>query len=146
MTAVFSAATVCCLRYAARRVGGDTANYRAEKGELSSRGGRRLNTADALGAVYMLVKDIKYSGGGRGAKKVHFSAMLPLWRSFGVLGLLYDRKQEQSLDSEAEALIEQRTAARKARFCHRRRDKKQAVRKWEIVLYNTCRACKWSRK
>ena len=66
-----------------------------------------LNTADALAAVFMLVRDINTTI-ANGAGKDALNACAGIFDQLtGVLGLVYNRKNE-SLDSEIEALIEQR--------------------------------------
>ena len=75
------------------------------------------------------------------------SAMLAALEELcGVLGLLYDRKQEQSLDSEVEALIEQRTAARKAKDFATADAIRNKLSEMGIVLEDTPQGVKWSRK
>ena len=74
------------------------------------------NTADAIAALFELVRDINVALSS--PEKPGKAALLQASRLFGeltdVLGLLYERKTED-LDSEIEALIEARTAARKAK-------------------------------
>ena len=70
-----------------------------------------LNTADALAAIFMLVRDINTLI-AEGAGKTALEACADMFDQLtGVLGLVYNRKTE-ALDSDIEALIEQRTAAR----------------------------------
>ena len=73
-----------------------------------------LNTADAIAALFELVRDINVKLGAQPARADVAAASELFEELTGVLGLLYDRKAEL-LDEDIEALIEARTAARKAK-------------------------------
>ena len=104
-----------------------------------------LNTADALGAVFMLVKDINILV-AEGAGKTSLTACLEsLDELCGVLGLLYN-VNDDSLDSEVEALIAERTAARKAKDFKTADAIRDKLNEMGIVLEDTAQGVKWSRK
>ena len=64
-----------------------------------------LNTADAIAALFELTKDINVLIASGGPSKGTCRAARTLFGELcGVLGLLYDRKEEE-LDAEIEALI-----------------------------------------
>ena len=75
-----------------------------------------FNTAGALSAVFDLVREINTccAVGSGASKKLCEGAKAVFTELTDVLGLLYT-KQENSVDPEIEALVEQRQAARKAR-------------------------------
>ena len=105
-----------------------------------------LNTADAIGSVFELVRDINTNvNEGVQSKALVKYAIQVFDELTGVLGLLYNRKKKDDLDSEIEALIAARTAARKARNwaeADRIRDELKAK---GIVLEDTPQGVKWSR-
>ena len=104
-----------------------------------------LNTADAIAALFELVRDINVKLGAQPARADVAAASELFEELTGVLGLLYDRKTEL-LDEDIEALIEARTAARKAKNwaeADRIRDELTAK---GIVLEDTPQGVKWSRK
>ena len=104
-----------------------------------------LNTADALGTVFNLVKDINLLVAS-GAGKATLNAALEGYDELcSVLGLVYN-VADDSLDSEVEALIEQRTAARKARDFATADAIRDRLNEMGIVLEDTPQGVKWSRK
>ena len=103
-----------------------------------------LNTADALAAIFMLVRDINTLIAG-GAGKASLEACADIFDQLtGVLGLVYNRKTE-ALDSDIEALIEQRTAARKAKDFKTADEIRDKLKAMGIVLEDTPQGVKWTR-
>ena len=105
-----------------------------------------LNTADAIAALFELVRDINSNVIAANANKGSVEEAIKVFDELaGVLGLVYDRKKD-SLDDEIEALIKQRTQARKDRNwaeADRIRDELKAK---GIVLEDTAQGVKWHRE
>lgn len=103
-----------------------------------------LNTADALAAVFVLVRDIN-TVIANGAKKNTLEACADMFDQLtGVLGLVYNRKTE-ALDSEIEALIEERTNARKAKDFKTADAIRDKLKEMGIILEDTPQGVKWTR-
>ena len=103
-----------------------------------------LNTADALAAIFMLVRDINTLI-AEGAGKTALEACADMFDQLtGVLGLVYNRKTE-ALDSDIEALIEQRTAARKAKDFKTADEIRDKLKALGIVLQAPPQGVKWTR-
>ena len=103
-----------------------------------------LNTADALAAIFMLVRDINTLI-AEGAGKTALEACADMFDQLtGVLGLVYNRKTE-ALDSDIEALIERRTAARKAKDFKTADEIRDKLKAMGIVLEDTPQGVKWTR-
>ncbi len=105
-----------------------------------------LNTADALAAIFELVRDINTHVIAENANKADCEAAAKMFDELcGVLGLVYNRKKE-SLDDEVEALIAKRTQARKDKNwaeADRIRDELKAM---GIVLEDTAQGVKWHKE
>ena len=103
-----------------------------------------LNTADALAAVFSLVRDIN-TAIANGAGKTALEAFADMFDQLtGVLGLVYNRKEE-ALDSEVEELIEKRTAARKAKDFKTADEIRDRLKEMGIILEDTPQGVKWTR-
>ena len=103
-----------------------------------------LNTADALAAVFMLVRDINTAisaGAGKQALKAFAEVFDELT---GVLGLVYNRKTE-TLDSEIEELINKRTEARKNKDFKTADEIRDKLKEMGIILEDTPQGVKWTR-
>lgn len=103
-----------------------------------------LNTADALAAVFMLVRDINTaiaSGVGKQALEAFAEVFDELT---GVLGLVYNRRTE-TLDSEIEELINKRTEARKNKDFKTADEIRDKLKEMGIILEDTPQGVKWTR-
>ena len=102
-----------------------------------------LNTADALAAIFELVRDINVSVISAGASKGSCEAAYKLFTELcDVLGILY-KKDEDSLDDKVEELIKLRTEARAQKNwaeADRIRDELKAM---GIILKDTPQGVTW---
>lgn len=103
-----------------------------------------LNTADGIAAVFELVRDINVSVLESDSKSLIEYAIGLFDELTGVLGLVYNRKTD-SLDSEIEALIEARQAARKAKNWAEADRIRDELKNQGIVLEDTPQGVKWHR-
>ena len=104
-----------------------------------------LNTADALGALFMMVRDINKSVADKAGKTALEACLKGFNELCDVLGLLYVKKDD-SLDAEVEELIAQRTAARKAKDFKKADEIRDKLSEMGIILEDTREGVKWSRK
>ena len=103
-----------------------------------------LNTADAIGVLFQLVRDIN-TAIADGAKKETLTACAVLFDELtDVLGLVYNRKTEV-LDSEIEELIEKRTMARKNKDFKTADAIRDQLKEMGILLEDTPQGVKWTR-
>ena len=103
-----------------------------------------LNTADALAAIFELVR-FANTHAGEESSKAFLSALKEKIVSLSdVLGLIAEKKEEM-LDADIEALIEERQAARKARNFARADEIRNELLSKGIVLEDTREGVKWKR-
>lgn len=103
-----------------------------------------LNTADGIAAVFELVRDINISVLESDSKSLIAYATEVFDELTGVLGLVYNRKTD-ALDSEIEALIEARQAARQAKNWAEADRIRDELKAQGIVLEDTPQGVKWHR-
>jgi len=102
-----------------------------------------LNTADAVSAIFDLVRDINSNineGSSKDLVKFAFDLYMEL---AGVLGIL--NKKEESLDDEIEKLIEERQQARKDRNWTLADKIRDDLKDKGIILEDTPQGVKWRR-
>jgi len=105
-----------------------------------------FNTADALAAVFDLVREINSNIVGSESSLEYVNAASELFEKLvDVLGLLYERKSDKNLDSEIEALIEERQQARKNRDFARADAIRDELKAQGIILEDTPQGVKWHR-
>ncbi len=104
-----------------------------------------LNTADAIAALFELVRDCNsFFAEPKSAETVAYATTC-FDELTDVLGILYNRKAD-SLDAEIEALIEKRQAARKAKDFKTADAIRDALKAQGIVLEDTPQGIKWHRE
>ncbi len=106
-----------------------------------------LNTGEALGAVFELVRDINTNiNEGVQSKEIVEYAIKIFDELMNVLGLLYNRNTEdKSLDDEIESLIAQRNEARKNKNWAEADRIRDELKAQGIVLEDTPQGVKWHR-
>ena len=105
-----------------------------------------LNTGEALGAIFELVKEINLNvNDGVQSKTLVEYAIKVFDELMNVLGLLYNRNAEKSLDDEIEALIQARNDARKAKNWAEADRIRDELKAQGIVLEDTPQGVKWHR-
>ncbi|MDF2531006.1 MAG: cysS [Clostridia bacterium] len=102
-----------------------------------------LNTADALAAIYDLVRDVNGSLKPEVSMATVQASLDMLMELSGVLGLL--SKKEESLDTEIEVLIEERQKARKEKNWALSDKIRDDLKAQGIVLEDTPSGVKWKR-
>ncbi len=102
-----------------------------------------LNTADALGAIFELVRDINVKVlEARASKAACEGAAALLDELCGVLGLLYERQAEDAPDATAEALVAERAQARKDKNWVRADEIREELKALGFAVEDTPRGAK----
>lgn len=103
-----------------------------------------LNTADAIGVVFELVRDINTAVNEKVRSKAVVEKAIEIFDELtGVLGLVYNRQKEQSLDERVEALIAQRNDARKNKNYAEADRIRDELKSEGIILEDTPQGVKW---
>ena len=103
-----------------------------------------FNTADAIAAIFELVKFINTNVSAASSKEFLQALKDEVLMLSDVCGLIVEKKQEM-LDSDIEALIEERQAARKAKNFARADEIRDELLAKGIILKDTREGVKWSR-
>lgn len=103
-----------------------------------------LNTADALAAIFSLVREINTTIADNAGKATLIACADLFDELTGVLGLVYNRKTE-ALDSEIEDLIAKRTEARKQKDFATADAIRDKLKEMGIILEDTPQGVKWTR-
>ena len=103
-----------------------------------------FNTADALAAIFELVKFANTNVNENSSKELAAGLYEELFKLSDVLGLKIEKKEE-ILDKEIEDLIQERQAARKAKDFKRADEIRDELLKKGIILKDTREGVKWQR-
>lgn len=103
-----------------------------------------LNTADAVAAIFELVKFANTEAGEGSSKAFAARVLEELTQLADIMGFSLEKKEE-TLDAEIERLIEERQAARKARDFARADEIRAQLLARNIVLEDTREGVKWKR-
>ena len=103
-----------------------------------------FNTADAIAAVFELVKYINTTAGGDSSREYLESLLKRLVSLTDVLGIIVER-EEEILDADIEALIAERQVARKERNFARADQIRDELLAKGIILEDTREGVKWKR-
>ena len=103
-----------------------------------------FNTADALAAIFELVKFANTNVNENSSKEFAAGLYEELFKLSDVLGLKIEKKEE-ILDKEIEDLIQERQAARKAKDFKRADEIRDELLKKGIILKDTREGVKWQR-
>ena len=103
-----------------------------------------LNTADAVSAIFELVKFANTKADESSSKAFDEALKQEIAELCGILGLKTEKKEE-NLDAEVEALIEQRQAARKAKDFAKADEIRDQLLAMGIQLKDTREGVQWKR-
>ncbi|HJB19439.1 MAG TPA: cysteine--tRNA ligase [Candidatus Bariatricus faecipullorum] len=103
-----------------------------------------FNTADAVAAIFDLVKYANTTAAGESSRAYLQSLLNLIVRLSGVLGLKVE-KQEEMLDEEIEKMIEERQAARKAKDFAKADAIRDALLEKGIILKDTREGVQWKK-
>mgnify|MGYP002532300086 FL=1 len=103
-----------------------------------------LNTADAISVIFELVKYANVNVTEESSKATMELVLNTIEKLCDILGIITEKKEE-ILDSDIEALIEERQAARKAKNFARADEIRDQLSSMGIILEDTREGVKWKR-
>ena len=103
-----------------------------------------FNTADTISAIFELIKFTNTNASGENSKEFLQALLDEVKMLSDICGLEVDKKEEL-LDADVEALIEERTAARKAKNFARADEIRDELLSKGIILEDTREGVKWKR-
>jgi len=103
-----------------------------------------LNTADAVSAIFELVKFANTNVGEKSSKEFAQKVREEIITLGDIMGLIVEKKEE-NLEAEIENLIAERQAARKARNFKRADEIRNQLLAQGIILEDTREGVKWKR-
>ena len=103
-----------------------------------------LNTADAISVIFELVKYANVNVTEKSSKATVEFVLNTIEKLCDILGIITEKKEE-ILDSDIEALIEERQAARKAKNFARADEIRDQLSSMGIILEDTREGVKWKR-
>ena len=103
-----------------------------------------LNTADAISVIFELVKYANVNVTEESSKATVELVLNTIEKLCDILGIIIEKKEE-ILDSDIEALIEERQAARKAKNFARADEIRDQLSSMGIILEDTREGVKWKR-
>ncbi len=104
-----------------------------------------LNTADALGALFNLVKECNTFISSRPGRNAAMKCLSAFKEMCGVLGLC-EKSENRSVDATVERLIAERTAARQRKDYKTADELRDKLSQMGIELKDTPEGVKWNRK
>jgi len=102
-----------------------------------------FNTADAIAAIFEMVKLANITAKD-GSQEYAQKLLETLEKLCDILGIITE-KEEELLDADIEALIEERQAARKAKNFARADEIRNQLAEQGIILKDTREGVKWTR-
>jgi cysteinyl-tRNA synthetase len=105
-----------------------------------------LNTAEALAAIHDLVREANTAMDRRLLKTGDQKALLELVDRFDSVFNIFGKVEQELLDSEIQALIDERQAARKAKNFARSDEIRDQLLARGIILEDTKEGVRWRRK
>ncbi|MDL2311022.1 hypothetical protein LJC13_03480, partial [Peptostreptococcaceae bacterium OttesenSCG-928-C18] len=103
-----------------------------------------LNTADAISAIYELVKFSNINVDENSSKELVEFTYNTLIKLANVIGILYKEDKEENLSEKVEKLIKDRQEARKNKDFQRADEIRDELKSMNITLKDTKEGVEWS--